>query len=320
MEIKIYSINEGLARTAKEMNSFRDYVPGSATDGYLSTLNKFKEAVERLLDRNSKMPYPATAEQLELVQYYSDKYSEKLAEAINQYNSIEARCPSILITGGGNFPVRKKQKQNDARDKFREKYSELFEPENNYYFTKIQNLLFNTTIYSNDALVLEKLNNKLADLENLQQEMKKKNAYYRKNKTMKGYEGLSDEDAESLDNEIKKSYSWEQCPCPFYYLKNNNAEIRRIKARIAEIERLKKEAKNPNTEKYQHVDGVEVVENSEAMRIQLMFDGKPDEETRNILKSNGFRWSPSFKAWQRQLNSNGMYATKRVLKELADRS
>ena len=39
-----------------------------------------------------------------------DTYARKLAENMNSYYSIEARVPSILITGGGNFPVRKKEK------------------------------------------------------------------------------------------------------------------------------------------------------------------------------------------------------------------
>ena len=41
------------------------------------------------------------------------------------------------------------------------------------------------------------------------------------------------------------------------------------------------------------------------MRIQLFFEGKPEPEVRDILKSNGFRWAPSVGAWQRQLNNNG---------------
>ena len=44
-----------------------------------------------------------------------------------------------------------------------------------------------------------------------------------------------------------------------------------------------------------------------------MFDGKPEEAVRNVLKANGFRWAPSQEAWQRQLTTNGKYALKRVL-------
>ena len=316
MEIKTYSINEDLARSAKHANSWSDYSEGSATNGYRDCIDEFKRAVNELIERNAKMPYPATPEQMELVEYYADKYSTKLAAAINRENSIEASCPSILIAGGSKFPVHKKEKQNAARHKFWSECGELFEPTDNYYYNKIKNILTNSTIYSNDALALEKLQNKLAELEELQAKMKARNAYYRKHKTMKGYEGISDEKAAEMDAKIKASYSWEQKPYPSWALTNNNAEIRRTKERIAEIERLKANAEKQPEDKYQHVEGVQVVENAEAMRIQLIFDGKPDEETRSLLKSNGFRWSPSFGAWQRQLNNNGIYATKRVLEKL----
>ena len=78
-------------------------------------------------------------------------------------------------------------------------------------------------------------------------------------------------------------------------------------------------AENPAENKYPQVDGVEVVENAEAMRIQLIFDGKPDEETRALLKSNGFHWSPSFGAWQKQLTESGINATNGVLETLSEK-
>lgn len=46
--------------------------------------------------------------------------------------------------------------------------------------------------------------------------------------------------------------------------------------------------------------------------MQLLFDDKPSEEQRSKLKSWGFRWSPSNKAWQRQLNSNAIYAAGQI--------
>ena len=51
----------------------------------------------------------------------------------------------------------------------------------------------------------------------------------------------------------------------------------------------------------------------EQNRLQILFDDKPDEETRAALKSNGFRWSPKNQAWQRQLTRNAEYAARRVL-------
>ena len=46
--------------------------------------------------------------------------------------------------------------------------------------------------------------------------------------------------------------------------------------------------------------------------MQLLFDEKPSDEQRATLKANGFRWAPSDKAWQRQLNQNAFYAANRI--------
>ena len=59
-----------------------------------------------------------------------------------------------------------------------------------------------------------------------------------------------------------------------------------------------------------------VIENTDLMRIQIVFDGKPDEAIRSTLKGNGFRWAPSQGAWQRQLTANGKYALKKIIEEL----
>ena len=310
MNIKQYQVNESLAKRAKEMRSFSDYVPNTATNGYIRMLQEFSGAVDRLLDRHG-----ATAEQQETVSYYADRYSQKLAALIDKENYIGTMCPSVLITGSGNFPVNKKQKQNEAHDRLMREQGELYSPTKNYYFRKIETILTNKTIYSSDALAVEKLQNKLTDLEEFHEKMKMQNAYYRKHGTMKGYEGISDEEAANRDAAIQKSF--ERKPYPSYYLSSNNAEIKRIKARIDEITKLKAEAEQPTEDKYPNVEGVEVVENAEAMRLQLIFDGKPSEEIRTILKSHGFRWSPSFGAWQRQLTVNGKVATVKALEEIA---
>ena len=45
-----------------------------------------------------------------------DTYARRLAENLNQSYEIAIRCPSILVAGPANFPVRKKEKQNRADD------------------------------------------------------------------------------------------------------------------------------------------------------------------------------------------------------------
>ena len=79
--------------------------------------------------------------------------------AINKGNQIEMQCPSVMICGGSNFPVRKKEKQNAARERH---YKEL-EYINNY-INKLENILYgNEIIKSGDADAIEKLQEKLTE-------------------------------------------------------------------------------------------------------------------------------------------------------------
>ena len=60
-------------------------------------------------------------------------------------------------------------------------------------------------------------------------------------------------------------------------------------------------------------EGGMLVWNYEADRLQILFDSIPDDHKRKELKSYGFKWSPRYQAWQRQLTQNAVYAVKRVL-------
>lgn len=311
-----YPINEELARAANNAISMSDYKEGSATAEYRRLCARFSVAVEKLV---GSVKEPITVEQAEGVAYWTEKYEEKLAYTINRDNEITARCPSILIAGGGNFNVRKKEKQNAAHDKLFKEYGELFTPESCYYYKKIKLLLTNDTIFSNDQYALVKLSKKLEEEEAAHAEMVKKNAYFRKHKSMRGYEGLTDEEAERIDVRIRNDYGWNQKPNPSWMLTNSSARIRQIKERIAEIEKLKQRTEMSDDSKYPTVERVQVKEDTEMMRIQLTFEGKPDEATRTLLKSNGFRWAPSIGVWQRQLTANGIYATQNVLLKLKEK-
>ena len=63
-----------------------------------------------------------------------------------------------------------------------------------------------------------------------------------------------------------------------------------------------------------------VIHNKEINRIQFLFDNIPDEDTRKILKSYGFRWSRYEKAWQRVFNLNCIRATNIIVKEISEKS
>lgn len=302
--MKYYEINETAARQAREMWSFRDYQKGEETGAYRSQVDKCYSLVDKLPDDLKEKG--ATM---------ADRYAKRLADWYNKQFKIEMMCPSVMVSGSSNFPIKKKEKQNAARDKHYQLYDEIQKiPE------KIKGLLRGTNIIkSGDADAIEQLLNKLAEAEALQTEMKATNAYYKKHKTMKGYKDYTDERATELDKAIKESF--DGVPFPPYVLTNNNAKIRNTKARIKQLERLKEAAEiateQPKDE--YKTDLFEVVENAEIMRLQLKFDGKPNADTRTVLKQNGFRWSPSNGVWQRQLTDNAKFALERVIEELKAR-
>ena len=284
-----YTINEGAARRAKEANSFSDYKPGSATAEYRQMVDKAVEIAER----QKKSVDPMYHEKIDSL---VDTYARKLAENMNSSFSIEARVPSILIAGGSNFPVRKKEKQNAARDRNMEEWND------------IQGLLdkIRSTgtggISADDPQAIQKLEAKLEKLQSAQDTMKAVNAYYRKHKTLDGCPNLSAERIEKMKGEMSSQWHIEDKPYPSWALSNNNAEIRRVKGRIAELTK-KQETPYAGWE----FDGGTVEANREDNRLQIFFEEKPDEKTRETLKENGFRWSPKAGAWQRQLNDNAIY-------------
>lgn len=176
-----------------------------------------------------------------------------------------------------------------------------------YYRSKAEAAENNNAISSDDPEAVVKLKEKLEKRQDLQNHMKKVNAYYRKNGTMKGFEGISDEKAAKIDEDVKNSYSRINLPYAPYELSNNNAEINRLKKRIEDLESRAK----TGFVGWQF-EGGKAVANQEENRLQLLFDEKPSEEQRSVLKYWGFRWAPSNQAWQRQLNSNAIYAAGQI--------
>lgn len=292
---KYYQISEDAARQAKQANSFSDYREGSATAEYRQMVN---EAVE-LGEKQKKRVDPMYHEKIDAL---VDTYARKLAANLNQHYSIMARCPSIMIAGGSNFPVAKKQKQNAADDRNMKEFMEIQE-----LLAKIRSVGMGG-ISSDDPQALDKLRTKLANLESAQQTMKDVNAYYRKNKTLDGCTCISKEQIENLKTDMASQWHLEDKPFASYSLSNNLANIKRIRERVAELEK-RQTATTPEGWSF---DGGEVVMNTELNRLQIVLDDRPDEDLKQALKVNSFRWAPSQGAWQRQLTDNAVRAAKRI--------
>lgn len=291
-----YPIDEVAARRSKEMSSFSDYRPGSATAEYRQAVDEASKLAERQKQRVNPM-YHAKIDAL------LDQYCRRLAANINRDNQIGTRCPSVLIAGGSNFPVRKKQKQVAAWERNHQDYKEV-----QAILDKIRSVGMGG-ISSDDPNALDKLRHKLEKLEKHQTLMKAANAAIRMKDQAKGDAKLAE--LGYTPEEIQQLREPDFCGrigYPSYELSNNNANIHRIRDRIAELEKRQTEAPPEGWE----FNGGKVEANATENRLQIFFDDKPDAEVRETLKRNGFRWAPSQGAWQRQLTNNALWAAKHI--------
>lgn len=92
---------------------------------------------------------------------------------------------------------------------------------------------------------------------------------------------------------------------------NDAAEIRRIDKRIKVLTEL------AETRPEEDQTFGEITVREEDNRVQIVFPSKPDDATRKVLKSHGFRWAPSTGAWQRLTSNAARYHARRIAAELS---
>lgn len=299
-----YPINEDLAKQAHNMMSFREYKTGSLTEEYKRYVDKAYKIADRAAEERP--------DEAGRIYGLAARYSKKIADNLNEKSRIGCMCPSVMISGAGNFPVKKKEKQNAASDRNYKEFQEIQK-----ILDKIRSIANGKDIIkSGDENAVEKLEKKLAGLKEKQEKMKSANKAIRMKNTEKGNAllremGYTDEQI----RELRKPDFCGRVGFPSCTLTNNNQNIHRIESRLKALKAAKEQENTESENEY-----FRVVENTEIMRLQLFFDGKPDSATRDLLKKNGFRWSPKNSCWQRQLTNNARYATKQVLKSLEGES
>jgi hypothetical protein len=297
MDRTYLTINEAGAKTAHGMMHFSDYIENSATDDYRKSVDAAYDLADKVA---GKRP-----EQAERVYSMAERYSKRMAQYTNKEISIGLMCPSVMISGAGNFPVHKKEKQVNAWERNRSFYEET-----QGILKKMENILYaKETIKSGDADAIERLEEKLKDL---QEEMKAANRAVRMKDTELGDAKLVEigYSQEQIHNLRQPDYIG-RIGYPDFELKNNNQNIHAVENRLKRL----KAAKERGPQERQ-CEFYRVVENAEIMRLQIFFDEKPEPEVREVLKKNGFKWAPSQSAWQRQLTSNARWALHSVELEL----
>lgn len=297
-----YEINERLAKQAKEMMSFSDYREGSATADYIAHVNAVYNIAEETIEKRP--------EEADRIWFLAGRYAQKYAEWINKENAIGTMCPSVMICGTGNFPTRKKEKQVAAWERNHAEFEKLRK-----YIDKIDAIgRGSEVIKAGDPYVIEKLEAKLEDAKALQEKMKAANKAIRMKDTEAGDEKLKELGFDSTQiAELRKGDFCGRVGFQSFKLTNNNAEIHRLEARLRNIKAAKEEGDSEKDYGF-----CKLIRNATDMRIRFIFEGKPSADVRDVLKGEGFRWSPKEKAWQRQLTRHGEWAAERVVEKLKE--
>jgi hypothetical protein len=163
-------------------------------------------------------------------------------------------------------------------------------------------------ISSDDPDAVPKLRAQLAECEALQARMKAANSAIRKNDrealAALGFSATVQEKLFRPDFAGRIGFA-------DYMLTNNSANMRRIRQRIADLQaRAQREDVRKECDRYTYE------ESAEENRAMFIFPAKPDAFERTLLKSHGFKWSPTRGAWVRQLNNAARFAASQVRRAL----
>lgn len=259
------------------------------------------------------------AQQTGALEAYNAAFEKGYAWLLKNYNemiSIRARTFSTAVTGGAGITARKIASNESLMQREYEKLK-IHNQEVKKLKNKLAKIAKNTpadqyetgeVVKSVDVNAIAKLQDKIKQLE------EKKEYIYRQQKAEKEYKKSKDsfvfekydikkEDVEKMLDEINRyGYALYSSPA------NINAEIRRIRERIAGLEKNQSKGEEEIL-----IEGGKIVKNGATQRLQIFFDGIPDKDIREKLKRHAFKWAPSVKAWQRTLTPNAIWDVEHYL-------
>lgn len=302
----------GIARHWEALSQIPERRARMELGGLGERLNAFAAHVAALISRGGALEATAEVEQ----------FARRHTELTRRAWAMDSRCMSWFVVGPARFPVERNKKRMASADK-------AFGLVREHVAAARKAVERRAFPHGAPDEPIRASNPDAPDLLRAAIDVRKQShaAMKAANAAIRSVKG---DDVEAMVQAVVDATGWRGstarevvCPreawmgrgFPSYALSLELAEISRLEKRLASIEQQRERGmveRDHNTA----AGAVRVVENPDAARIQLVFPGKPDEATRGLLKSNGFRWSPREGAWQRHLNSNGRWAAERVISAL----
>jgi len=262
----------------------------------------YKEVIQKFFER-VKSANITDAQKEECTEYWI----HRLHTQAEKYLAAESRCVSWAIVGPAKFPVARMEKRQATAEKAL----------NDYVYTENQMLegdIFDRYMTSEqkqakiDLHKWRELNSTIDDFIR----HKTKNPLPALGYTYDAWPHLKGQFTTQAKNGVY-ALCEKVLEALNVHLQNGVKIERNIKILTDILEEYKAKNAHPKENYSILLYGVQMVENYEENRLQLLFDGKPEPEVIAKLKAHAFRWSPKNKAWQRILTADAIRAAHKVL-------
>jgi hypothetical protein len=252
----------------------------------------------------------ATLEGYGATQEQKDRYKAGYEKMLRAWIGAKSNCASSAITGGSGFNVRRAEKMNGR------------EEAHGKAFFAWRDKVLNAWRRESDRRKKEAVINAAGgEAALMRQRIAEAKAYHEKCKAGNREIAKAKKEGRDISEWLKTEFD-----IPGHMIdwamkfgvtsSTATANIRRMEDRVKELEA--KEARQAEGGEAKRIEGEgwAVVQNNECDRIQILFDSKPDEQTRSLLRSKAFKWAPSQNAWQRQITGNAIHAANQIIQEL----
>lgn len=221
-------------------------------------------------------------------------YEEKFIDKVMTIYHRQARCASPMITGPANFNNRRNGKAWNSRDNA----VNDFDHWRKKYFKAVNR--------ERTLSPEEEIDKTVEELER----MEVKHEFY---KDMNKIKDLDQKRKFAVDNDELKIFEyWNDSrfkgTVPSFHLTNHN---NKIKARREKLEVMASRIQTKASfERINFEGGYADVEND---RVVVKHDEKPSPDIIQVIKTNGFKYSPKTQSWVRKHTENAIYSLNKIL-------
>lgn len=319
LQITFVELDNETARRAHMHTSFH---PEKRAEQHKAS---FKQTLESVLNKN-KIFIKCEASKAAFIESFNE-WQNQYKKHYENWLTKKGSCISAMITGPANFPTRRAERANIAEQKAGEflfdwvKYSPT-----KWIANKVQAAYSTETKEKIRTEHINEYRSELArgvisGLKSSIEAVAGRSPYYPqliKDAAARKIMNLAKAGFKDYAIELLNEYN-QKCKedCNKVIFTPRHKIWKQLES-IEEVKRAKEEEKAQGITDLFSGEGYKVVNNHEAERVQILFDEKPDEETRTRLKRNGLKWSPRFGAWQRKNTYNGLRDVKRLFNQPLD--